>query len=70
TALLLQAGLGLWPSCARLSEAPLPATLPLLEAVAGTTPPSVAASKAEFVVDLFARLERSERASSWGRRAA
>lgn len=70
TALLLQAGLGLWPSCARLSEAPLPATLPLLEAVARTTPPSVAASKAEFVVDLFARLERSERASSWGRRAA
>jgi len=70
SALLLRAGLELWPDRSRLHEAPLAANQPLLAAVAATALLRPAAGKVDFVIDLFDRLERRERQTNWGRSLA
>lgn len=57
--LLAQASLRLWPPTEALAEAALPANQPLLDAVAAAPVPA-SQGRAEFVIELFARLGREQ----------
>ncbi|WP_295530153.1 phytoene/squalene synthase family protein [uncultured Pseudacidovorax sp.] len=61
-ALMVRAGLQLWPSDVALQAPSLPANQPLLDAVAASAMPQ-RPGRAEFVIDLFERLARDERAA-------
>jgi 15-cis-phytoene synthase len=69
--LLMKAAVSLWPGSSQLGEPVLAANRPLLAAVAAVpAPQQERLRKVDFVIDLFDRLERQDRQSSYGRSAA
>ncbi len=69
--LLLQAAVSLWPARSQLQQPALAANRPLLAAVAALpAAQTFPARKVDFVIDLFDRLGRQDRQSSYGRSAA